>query len=273
MMARVSIILAVLGIASLLSAGDGKKSFHGVHGGSESTPKLDYEELYEAAVPLSNSEEGRAELERCLQAYGGRDHLAGLTSVCLTYDMQSDIFQSGPVERVVASGRRYRIEIPGQVRALDGQRAWFEIDSKPGEIEGRRYNGELFSYLTMRLPGIIEAENFEEPRFARRDGDDLGYLFFDKPDSLMLVVGVDPQTGFIRSSEGVVRSAGGYVVYINRFEDHATFDGYVFPRKFVNISMGLEVATSSLTGVEVGCEAGADVFDLESPQRARESLR
>jgi hypothetical protein len=270
MFSRIWTLSLIAGLAALLTGADGEKTFHGVHEGKVAGTKLDYPELYAQAVPLSRSDEGRALLESCLEAYGGREHLARLNSVCIVHDMESAMYGSGRVERTLARGRLYRIERSGEIRTLSGDQTWYQAKGGQAQLGEQRYLSELFSYLTLRLPGVVEEESFAEPRYGRREGDELEYLFFDKPDSLMLVVGIDPETHFIRSSEGVIQNETGFVVYINRFADHQNVDGYVFPASLVNASMGLEVAQSTLVSVEVDCKPRSAMFQLDGVKLDRE---
>lgn len=263
MLPRIIVLPLIVGMVALLSAGKDRPSFHGVHEGEEQSSKLPYEFMYAEATPLSASDEGQALLEGCFAAYGGRGHLAALNSVCLTHDIVSAMFGEGQSQRTITGDRQYRIERSGEVRTLDGSNAWHQGKKGTAELKEDRYRGELFSYLTMRLPQITEIENFSEPRYAKRGEDPLGYIFFDKPDSLLLVVGIDPETHLIRSSEGIIRSGERTTVYINHFDEHEEFDGYVFPTLLTNISMGIEVAKSRLVNVDVNCGTTAADFDLD----------
>ena len=270
MLPRTIALPLIVGMATFLSAGTGKPSFHGVHEGGEQTSKLPYEFMYAEATPLSASDEGQALLEGCFAAYGGRDHLAALNSVRLTHDLVSGMFGDGQTKRTVSGDRRYRIEGSDEVRTLDGSIAWYQSQKGTARLGEVRYCSELFSYLTLRLPQIIELESFSEPRYATRGGDPLAYIFLEKPDSLLLVVGIDPESHLVRSSEGIIRNGEGTTVYINYFDEHQEFDGYIFPTSVTNVSMGIEVAKSTLVKVEVNCGTTAADFDLDGSGAMRE---
>ena len=72
------LMLSLILVLSLLTYGaafsqDGGQSFHhGMPG-----EKIDYEALFQGAVPLSKSDVGRDILDACMEAYGGREALAG----------------------------------------------------------------------------------------------------------------------------------------------------------------------------------------------------
>jgi len=255
MFSSLKVLSLAIGAVVLLAAGGERPKFHNVHEGTEASSKLPYEFMYSNAVPLERSSEGRALLEGCIEAYGGREHLARLECFRMVHDFESSVFESGPVERTVAGDRQYRIAGAGEVRTLDGAKAWLERAGEAVEQPELRYRSELFSYLTLRLPGIVDLESFDEPRYATRANDPLGYLYFDKPDTLLMVVGIDPQTHLIRSSEGVIRQGDGNVVFVSLFEGHKEFDGYVFPTSFTSVSLGMEVGKSELRSVDVNCSA------------------
>jgi hypothetical protein len=82
----------------------------------------------------------------------------------------------------------------------------------------------------------------------------------EKKDSLMIVLGVDPNDSLIKSSEGVIRQEDQSFVFINRFSEHRDVEGFPFAYQLVNISMGLEVGLSNLESVELGPDFGADEF-------------
>jgi hypothetical protein len=271
MSSKLWVLPVIVAAAALISGSGDRPRFHGVHEGSEAGSKLPYELMYSGAAPLSESEAGRALLEGCLAAYGGRDHLTALESFRFVHERKSDVYANGPVRRVTDTGRRYRVDgSGGEVRTLAGNQAWLQRGEKVEELPEGGYRGLLFSYLTMRLPGSLESERFDEPRYARRAQDPLGYLFFDKADTLMLVVGIDPETHLIHSSEGVVRHGDRHTVYINRFSDHQEFDGYIFPRHLELISLGMEVGQSELVSVEINTEVEDREFDLGHGARLRE---
>ena len=88
----------------------------------------------------------------------------------------------------------------------------------------------------------------------------MNYLYFDKADSVMIVLGLDPQNHRISTSTGLVRQETSHFVFINEFSDYRQVDGFWFPHRLVNISMGLQVADSVLQSVEVNPEFPADEF-------------
>ncbi len=227
-------------------------------------PKIDYEARFAAAASLVDSREGREVLDRCLDAYGGRKKLAALQGFRLHYDMLAMLKKS--TQRVVKSfarGRRYSVERGREKRFLDGDRCWYTKDEMVAPMDSGRYRAELFSYLTLAMPLAAETEPFADIRYGTEPGDSLLYLYFDKPDSVLLVLGVEPGSYHIVKSTGVVRQGEQRFVFINQFDDFREVEGYLFPHHLVNISMGLKVADSRLGKVEINPRFGETYFRPE----------
>jgi hypothetical protein len=147
--------------------------------------------------------------------------------------------------------RKHKMMRRDRERILNGTFAWSQSPDTLIRLDGGRYRAELFSYLTLAMPLALESESFTGMRFGHREADSLAYIYLDKPDTLMMVIGIDPRDHLIKSSEGIIRHGGRGFVFINRLSDYREHQGYWFPHHLVNISMGLEVARSRLTNVEV----------------------
>ena len=256
-------LLALGGLAGLLllpyiaQAQSDPHSFHG----STSGPKVDHEALYESAAPLEDSQQGRQVLADCLEAYGGQDTLKGLKGFRLHYSMTPMMStESFPVVKSFQTGRGYRYVKGDEERILNGTRCWYIQGDQVADMDGGRYRAELFSYLTLAMPLAAETEHFDNVRYGKRDDDPLSYLYFDKADSVLVVLGIDPETGRIMTSAGVIRQGEQRFTFINEFDDYRQVDGFWFPHSMVNISMGLKVAESVLDKVEVNPAFAKDTF-------------
>ena len=119
------------------------------------------------------------------------------------------------------------------------------------DLDGGRYNAELYSYLYIAMPLAVRTERFDQIRYGERPDDPLAYLYLEKQDSVMVILGIDRDTHLIRSAEGIVRQGEESYVFINRFDDYQEKDGYLFPGEVVTISLGLQVSKAKLTGVKV----------------------
>ena len=228
---------------------------------SSKTPKVDYEDLFADAEPLTESDAGRNILAASLEAYGGEEKLSGLKGFRLHYGSTADPDDSSTqVDKSLARGRRYRVVAGDRERILNGRDCWYRDSEQLVEMDGGRYRAELFSYLTLAMPLAAETENFSDVRYGRRPDDPLDYLYFDKADSLMIILGLDPKSHRISTTTGLVRQDTGHFVFINEFSDYRQVEGYWFPHRLVNISMGLQVADSVLRSVDINPEFPSDEF-------------
>ena len=260
MMLALSISVALM--TAVIPAAHGQHKFHGA---KAEFKKLDYDSLAAAAVPLAESTEGRGLAEACLARYGGIEVLQDLTRLRLVYRMVSfAATDSVEVVKTFERGRKHRVDVGGETRILNGDRAWIR---KKGDVveagaETGRFRAELFSYLTLEMPLALTRETFDGGiRFGTREDDSLGYFYMEKKDSLLIVLGVDPGDSLIKSSEGIVRQADRDFIFVNRFSDHHDVDGIPFAQELVNISMGLEVGRSRLASVEINPDLAPDVFE------------
>ncbi len=232
-------------------------SFHSSHSG----PKIDYEALNDSAVPLADSPQGRQLLADCLEAYGGAEKLAELDGFRLHYSMTPMMAkESVPVVKTFQRGRRYRMVNGELQRILNGQECWYTKGDQVAEMDGGRYRAELFSYLTLAMPLAAETERFDEIKFGKRDDDPLSYLYFDKADSLLVILGIDTESHLIKTTTGLIRQDDKHFVFIHELDDYRQVEGFWFPHRLGNISMGLRVGESVLDKVEVNPAFGEKTF-------------
>jgi hypothetical protein len=219
---------------------------------SGSSPKIDYDGFLKAAVPLSESGEGRALLENCFQSYGGEEKLRALKDFELTYEATSKFgTKSYTVVKSFQRGRRYKIDRRDEQRILNGEKSWFKNQESTMDLDGGRYCAELYSYLYLAMPLAARTERFDEIRYGDRPDDPLAYIYLDKQDSVLVVLGIDRESYLIRSAEGIIRQGEESYVFINKFDDYQEWGGFQFAGEVMTISMGLEVSRAKLTGVKV----------------------
>ena len=231
--------------------------FHSSHSG----PKVDFEALYEAAVPIADSETGQKVLAGLMEAYGGEAKMQELQGFRLHYSLTPMMSsESFPVVKSVQRDRQYHVVRGDEQRVLNHDKCWYSKGDQVADMDGGRYRSELFSYLTLAMPLAASTERFDGIRFGTMDDDPLSYLYFDKADSLLVVLGIEPETNLIRKSTGVIRQEYQRFVFINEFEDFRQVEGFWFPHKLVNISMGLRVGESVLDKVEVNPDFDAGEF-------------
>ena len=106
----------------------------------------------------------------------------------------------------------------------------------------------------------IQTERFDDVRYGTRADDPLAYIYLDKQDSLMTVLGIDRDSGMIQTVEGIVRYGENSFVFVNRFGSYQAHDDYLFAGEITTTSLGLEVSKSKLTGVKVNPGFGEGVF-------------
>jgi outer membrane lipoprotein-sorting protein len=217
-----------------------------------SSPKMNYDSLAAAAVPLSESAEGSAVVDNCIRSYGGAEQLRTLKDFELTYKATSR-FGGEPYElvKMFQRGRRYKISRLSEERIMNGESCWFQSDDTLMALDRGRYRAELYSYLTLAMPLAIRTERFDSIRYGELPDDPLAYIYLDKQDSLMVVLAIDRENYLIRSATGVIRQGDENYVFINRFTDYQQHDGFRFPGQVSTISLGLEVSAAKLTGVKV----------------------
>lgn len=254
---RTATIITSLALAAVLAgAAAAQDKFH--H--TESSPKVDYDALLAEAAPLAESAIGQGLVEKCMQAYGGAEKLAALKDFELTYRSTSR-FTEGSYEVVKSfqRGRHYKIERLAEMRILNGEQCWVQNDKGEAGDQGR-YRNELYSYLTLAMPLAIQTERFDDIRYGTRSDDPLAYIYLDKQDSVLTVLGIDRDSGMIKTAEGVVRYGDNSFVFINRFESYQSHGDYLFAGEITTISLGLEVSQSTLTGAKVNPGFGEGVF-------------
>jgi len=258
-----SITAAVL--LSLFAATTVCAQFHGHPKDGADYPKLNYDSLYQSATPLAQSPRGKQLLDKCLEAFGGVEHLEGLHGYRTAWEITTSVYRDPEaLLKSVATNRRHRVHMERsdhfQTRIMNGTKAWFVNPDTVIFVDGMRYNAELFSDLSLRLPLCITTERFDGVRYGERAGDSLAYLYMDKNDSLLFIVGVDPADGLIKVIEGEVKHGEQHMVFVNLLSDYESVEGYLFPRKLTNISMGLKVGESTVKKIEVNPEFPPDEF-------------
>lgn len=248
---KIYTIVVSLALCTLVAAGAGAQHQDKFHH-TKSSPKVNYDSLSAAAAPLDESARGRKIVENCIAAYGGVEKLQSLDSFELTYESNSR-FGGEPYELVkkFQHGRRYRISRLSEERILNGKECWFKNEDTTMDLDSGRYRAELYSYLTLALPLAIRTEEFDAVRYGEIPDDPLAYIYLDKQDSLMVVVGIDQNDYRIRSVAGIIRQSEEKYVFVNHFSDFEQHSGFVFPGRVRTVSMGLEVSSAKLKSVRV----------------------
>ncbi len=239
-------------------------AFENFHHGIK-TEKLNYDSLYNAAVPLDQSPEGIKLLKNCIEHYGGREKLENINSLKLEYHMKPRFGNDSLlIFKYWTPDRKYKIsranENTAEYRILNGTSAWFQNTDTTIELDSGRYKAELFSFLTLGMPLAAENERFDGTRYGVRDNDSLAYLYFMKKDSLLMAIGIDPNNLEIVTSEGIIYQEDKNFSFKNIFGNFKSVDGYLLPHSLINISMGMEVANSVLVNAKINKEIPGEEF-------------
>jgi hypothetical protein len=264
----VALLLLVMPLSGV-SPGQVRDRYHHV----KSSPKVNYDSLLAAAVPLSKSSVGQTLVEGCLHTYGGMDKLKTLKDFELTYQASSKFGQeSYDLVKSFGQGRRYRINRRMEQRILNGDQCWFQNSDTLLFIDQGRYRAELYSYLTLAMPLAIRTERFDTIRYGKRLDDPLGYIYLHKQDSLLIVLGIDKDDHLIRVAEGIVQQGDQHFVFINRFADYQQHEGFSFPGQVTTISLGLEVSSAKLMKVMINPGFEAQYFKPLKGPTAKDNL-
>ncbi len=252
------LILAVsLIVGNTVLAQHDKQRFHGTTPGH----KVDYQKLLAEAQAIDDSPAGQAVLANCLLAYGGMDKLATLDGFRILYENSvGPDTASETVVKTVQRGRKYRTIKGIDTRLINDLTCWYEHEDQVAELNDTRYRAELFSYLTLTMPYTAKTERFDSIRYGKEDGDPLDYLYFAKTDSLMIILGVDPESHLIKKSTGVIPQGDMNFVYINEFSDFKDHEGFIFPNQTVFYSLGMRVGQSTVQQVEINPVFKANEF-------------
>ncbi len=225
-----------------------KQRFHSTVPGH----KVDYQALLEQAQVIDDSPTGQEVLANCLQAYGGMEKMATLHSFRIQYESAT-----GPdtepetVVKTIQRGRKYRTAKGTDTRLINDRTCWYEHEDQVAELNDTRYRAELFSYLTLTMPYTAKTERFDSVRYGKQDGDSLDYLYFAKTDSLMIILGIDPESHLIKKSTGVIPQDDINFIYINEFSGFKEYDGFVFPSQTVFYSLGMRVGQTTVQELEI----------------------
>lgn len=262
------VILGLLAIMIAAASPMAEQKFHGHMSGI----KLNYDSLWDAAEPLADSKMGNVMVNHLIGSYGGEDHLRKLTSARFTWKMSSMMAPDTiGIVKSVRFDRSYKIErevADGlETRILHANEGWFQTPDTTIQLSRGRFKSELFSYYVLGMPLAAISGEFPEVRYGQRTGEPYHYIYLKKPDSLMIVIGIDPGDYLIHTAEGIVYEDTSSFVFINNFGHHKNYDGYIFPASLTNISMGLIVGKSILQKVELNVDFDESYFSPRPTDR------
>ncbi|WP_246265932.1 hypothetical protein [Aromatoleum diolicum] len=204
-------------------------------------------------------------LERIVQAYGTA---APPTSILQRGRTISHMQGEGALLRAYRGAERFRIEIhyPNgiETRIVDGPIAW----------QRNRPMGQAFrSALILQAARIALPWNLLAARDTLRDRGE--YAFGDGrlhlvelplADGLRLVAEVDPASGRVMRSRGILPSPhGGEMVFGTIYDDFRSVDGRLYPAIEHHYAMGRYIGRSIIDTVEFDAPIADALFRPEIP--------
>jgi hypothetical protein len=212
-------------------------------------------------------------LEKVAAAYGGEERLSAATA----FEQYGETFsamhrQPGKVHRAFQYPDRLRIEIhygadDSELRILAGASAW-----KQGEpVSGLLYYAMLLQAARLGLPKTL-LDHRDKLRDAGvitgRQGTALRALELPFHGNLRLVAGIDPATGRILETRGILEEGpGDGMEFAATYDDFRTADGRLFAFRETHYAMGKEMGHTTLERIEVTKQLPGDLFDGTQPAR------
>lgn len=213
-------------------------------------------------------------LARVAEAYGGKTH-TGIRGVRQTGTTFSSMRGEGSILRTYQHPDRLRIEIdyPGnpELRIIRGPKSW--IHGK--EMGGAFHSSMILQAMRLGLPWNL-LENRAQLRDAGlvrlEDGRSLRAIEMPLAPGYSLVVDIDPESGRILRSRGVMPSAGGRMEFATVYEDFKLQDGRLYAATEQHYALGQHIGYTKIGSIEFVDELPGALFeppprlDLKDPQ-------
>lgn len=209
-----------------------------------------------AATPASASE-ATGLAERVIAAYGGAQAIEQGGSFKQSGRLESYRHgKTGTVERSFTRPGRLRIDIqiPGEQpesRVLDGDRGW--RDGKP--VPPMMARAMYLQAARLDLPWLImrAGENLQMLGPVKHDdGRDLKALEIPMAEGIRLIAVVDPETGHIVRSHGLIILAPGQEVEFGTlYEGHGDLNGMILDTEETHFARGQPTGKTVLESSEV----------------------
>lgn len=221
--------------------------------------------LFPLAAAADPPPEVDALIRRSVEAYGGEAALKAVAGMRQTGRLTSlRTGAEGPVERVFQRPDRFRIDIrapgqPAEVRVLDGARAW-----KDGaEAASPLRQSIVLQAVRFNLP-LILLESRQTVRdlgpVADQQGRTLRALAVPMGEGMTLVADLDPESGRILRSRGVLSMGGQSMEFATLYDGFRTVGGVLVPFREQHYAMGMNTGSTVLDAVEVNPALPASVF-------------
>jgi len=212
-------------------------------------------------------------LDKVAVAYGGEERLSAATAFEQYGETVSALFrQPGRVHRAFQYPDRLRIDIRygannNELRILAGAMAW-----KQGEpATGVPYSAMLLQAARLGMPNTL-LDHRDSVRDAgtiiSRQGTTLRALELSFHGNLRLVAGIDPATGRILESRGIITAKRGQgMEFTAGYDDFRMIDGRLFAFRETHYAMGSEMGHTTLERIKIMHQLPAELFDGSRPER------
>jgi len=164
-----------------------------------------------------------------------------------------------------------RIEIrygedESELRVLSGAAAWQQ--GQP--VSGTPYAAMLLQAARLGLPNTL-LDHRDRVRDAGvitdRHGNALRALELPFHGDMRLLAGIDPETGHILESRGIVAGEHGRgMEFIVTYDDFRRVEGRLFAFQETHYTMGKQVGHTTLDRIEVTGRLPSDLFDGSPPE-------
>jgi hypothetical protein len=212
-------------------------------------------------------------LDRVAAAYGGRDRLAATTAF-EQYGMTVSAMhlQPGRLHRAFQYPDRLRIDIrygedDSELRVLAGASAW----QQGTPVSGPQYSAMLLQAARLGLPSTL-LDHRDKVRDAGtitgRNGDTLRALELSFHGNLRLVAGIDPDTGRILESRGIIAlDEDRGMEFAALYDDFRKVGGRLFAFSETHYAMGAAMGRTTLEHIDIAEELPGELFDGTQPDR------
>ena len=214
-------------------------------------------------------------LLKIAEAYGGQERIAEVNAWQQTGTTFSVLRgEEGRIVRSFQYPDHLRVEIrydqDAEIRILAGPSAWKQ--GKPAE--GIFYSAMLLQAARLGLPSIL----FEHRQLVRdagvmvgRKGHELQALELDFHGNYRIQVGIDPATGRILESRGIISGNGSAMEFGTAYDDFRLQDGRLFAFRETHYAMGRETGYTTIQNIEIRSELPHELFnpdgqEIETPE-------
>lgn len=209
-------------------------------------------------------------ISQVIQAYGGREVVAKIDSVCASGEIVAFAFNNaqGKYSYCVAKDRKLRVDIDyaefAEHRVLNGATAYVQTGGSPTRqlTSGANYLSIVYQYEQLNLPRTL-LERPERIRYAGREPRDAGpvdVLALDAAAGLTMKIYVDAATGHIVKTSGIFQLGTTQMVLSADFSDFRMVKGTIFPFNFINFAGDDKIAVTTIEGYELNSSLTGNTF-------------